>query len=106
MVFRNIQEVDANLVTQDDFDNSDFAGADKLLGVKFNECLFACTKFEEDVADNYYFLESNSDMIPVEDDDMKLAEMDGIRFVLIDFYGGEYCIAVKKIDAEVAQNMF
>ena len=100
MNFQKIGVFEENIFDQETFDNSTYAGIDRLLGVNWSDCAFVVSADDEEICEAYYLLESNGEVKGQLDDTM-LIEMDGILFAAVNT-SGEYAIAVDKRNINTA----
>ena len=102
-MFKSIDILDETIYDQQTFDNSNYGGVDRMLGVAWRDCMFVLSQDDEEVGENYYFLEGNA-ALKEQHEDMMLVEMDDITFVIIDLQG-EYGIAVSRKNAKRANEL-
>lgn len=102
MEFKTALELDIN--SQEDFDDSEFAGVDKLINIDLLRMLFISSQEDESIIDHYFFIESNGAYLAGEDG-FVLYELDEIKFVLIDLID-IFWIIIKSKDKEEVELMF
>lgn len=94
-----------NILDQISFDDSVFAGVDKLLEVNsYKDLRVAYSQYDENIAEHYYFLESYGE-IKFSEDEILLVELENIKFILVDLLGGQFAIVVRSVDVKKANEL-
>lgn len=81
-MFHRLHE-STNIVTQEDFEDSEFYESELLMGVSHVNCLFGLSDLDEGVEELYYFLLDNSSIVQ-KDGDFLLCKFDEKKFVIGD----------------------
>lgn len=99
-MFKDFDKLENEPITsQREFDDSDFSGIDKMMGVKsFRDLMVGIsddTIHGEQVSEKYFFLQAYAENELVEDD-MEIFILDNYKFCLVDLYDGKHAIVIKK----------
>jgi len=101
------EPTEININNKEEFEDSDYAGAQILLSVTYSRLRFASTERDEEdkVSELYYFIEANGELLNDEEDNLFLYSLDDIKFVLLDDCQFQHII-IKDRDVEEVNTMF
>lgn len=95
-----------NINSEEEFEESDFFGSEKLLNFSYHNLRFATSKEDETdkVSELYFFIEDNGEYIK-SDGELNLYMVDDVRFIIAEF-DNDMFLVVRSTDLQEITTMF
>jgi hypothetical protein len=97
-IFHKFSEIYDDIISEEDFNSSIFAGCEELLSIQWDKCLIASNYDEDTLSELFYFIEGDSQHIKHENNFL-LCKLDDVELVLFDDYE-TMAIIINKKDVE------